>query len=90
MDKKNFLAYYGRGKLFLQKGDYDKAIRDETKALQINPSSGLAYLQRSLAWKNKGRDDRHAADFNQATKFDQRAVYAYIAKHTKEQAAISN
>jgi tetratricopeptide (TPR) repeat protein len=59
-------AYFNRGLAYLQKYQYDQAISDFTKAIEIDPRSASAYNNRGLAWKNKGDYDRAIADYNKA------------------------
>ncbi|HEU4344564.1 MAG TPA: tetratricopeptide repeat protein, partial [Candidatus Binatia bacterium] len=57
---------YSRGNTFLQEGQYDAAIAEFNKALEINPKSALAYYHRGLAYSNKGRHDLAVADYTDA------------------------
>ena len=41
----------GRGNAFSGKKEYDKAIADFTKAIEIDPNYALAYFGRGLAYK---------------------------------------
>src|SRR5262245_27010341 len=50
-----------RGAIYLAIGQYDKAIADQTAAINLNPSTlraALAYGVRSLTYKIKGDLDR--------------------------------
>ncbi|MDR0322316.1 MAG: tetratricopeptide repeat protein [Treponema sp.] len=42
--------YYERGGTYFLKGDYDKAIDDYSKVLQITPEDDTAYNNRGLAY----------------------------------------
>jgi tetratricopeptide (TPR) repeat protein len=57
---------YSRGNTFLQEGQYDAAIGEFNKALEINPKSALTYYHRGLAYSNKGRHDLAVADYTDA------------------------
>jgi tetratricopeptide (TPR) repeat protein len=46
-------AYYGRGNVFLEKRNYDQAIKDYGKAIEFDPQLTEAYSQRELAYKLK-------------------------------------
>ncbi len=48
--------YYNRGLEYQRKGQYDKAISDYTKAIEINPKYAVAYYNRGLAYK---KNDHH-------------------------------
>ena len=51
------IAYYNRGIAWAEKGQYDKAIADYTKAIRRKPDLALAYYNRGNAWLNKGQYD---------------------------------
>ncbi|MCD6490503.1 MAG: tetratricopeptide repeat protein [Thermodesulfobacterium sp.] len=40
------VAYYNRGNAYLNKGEYDLAIKDLTKAIELNPNYAAAYNNR--------------------------------------------
>lgn len=63
-------AYYGRGILYDEKGDYDRAIADYTKAIRIKPDYTDAYNNRGIAYDKKGDHDRAIADYNKALQID--------------------
>ena len=87
------IAYTNRGNAYDDKGAYDQAIQDYTKAIQVNPSYATAYYNRGDAYNNKGEYDQAIQDFNQALRlnpslalaFSDRA-YAYEHKGEYEQA----
>ncbi|HAH32268.1 MAG TPA: hypothetical protein DCL44_08145, partial [Elusimicrobia bacterium] len=47
-------AYFGRGTAYAEKGEYDKAIKDYSKAIAINPKSAVVYTSRGLVYSQKG------------------------------------
>ncbi|MEE8574321.1 MAG: tetratricopeptide repeat protein [Thermodesulfobacteriota bacterium] len=59
-------AYFSRGFLYNFKGEYDSAIIDFDKAIDINPNDGLSYNSRGLSYYNKGETDRAIMDFDKA------------------------
>ena len=48
MNPKYAKAYHNRGLAYLSKAEYDQAVRDFAKAIELNPDSVRAY--NSLAW----------------------------------------
>ena len=57
---------YSGGHSFLQEGQYDAAIAEFNKALEINPKSALTYYYRGLAYSHKGLHDVAVADYTRA------------------------
>ncbi len=39
----------------LKKGQYEMAIKDYDKALELSPNNAQAYINRELVYKKKGR-----------------------------------
>ena len=59
-------AYYNQGVIYSNKGQYDKAIADNTKAVELNPRYAEAYHNRGVAYflkkdYEKAWDDVHKA-----------------------------
>jgi Flp pilus assembly protein TadD len=48
------------------KGQYDKAISDYTKAIEINPRDAVTYTNRGLAYAQKGQFEMACSDFKRA------------------------
>jgi tetratricopeptide (TPR) repeat protein len=70
-------AYNNRGNAYLAKGDFDRAIADYTKAIEIDPKDADAYNNRSYAYHAKGDFDRAIADYTKVIEIDPRAAAAY-------------
>jgi tetratricopeptide (TPR) repeat protein len=47
-------------------GDYDKAIADYTRLIEISPRLALAYYNRGYAYYKKGENAKAEADFKKA------------------------
>jgi tetratricopeptide (TPR) repeat protein len=58
-------AYQGRADVYYVNREYDKAIHDYTKALQIDPAEPRLYLARGKCYQAKGETDCAVADFRQ-------------------------
>jgi mannitol/fructose-specific phosphotransferase system IIA component (Ntr-type)/Flp pilus assembly protein TadD len=58
--------YYERGGTYFLKGDFDSAINDYTKVLQINPEEDTAYNNRGLSYFNIENYEKAVADFSRA------------------------
>jgi tetratricopeptide (TPR) repeat protein len=54
------IAYRNRGIAYEKASDYDRAIADYNKAIELNPQFAETYVDRGVAFSNKGNYD-HAA-----------------------------
>jgi TonB family protein len=57
--------------------DYDRAIQDYSKAIELNPTQAYAYVNRGIAFKEKSEHKRAVADFDMALKIDPGSVFAH-------------
>ena len=71
------VAYYNRGVTYKSKGQYDQAISDFTKALEIIPRFAEAYNNRGNAYAMKGQYDQAISDFTKALEINPRFAGAY-------------
>ena len=71
-------AYNDCGCTHTANGDYDRAITDFTKAIQLDPDFAEAYNNRGDAYIGKGDYDRAIAELNRAIKLKPTLVKAYI------------
>ncbi len=69
--------YYNRGIDRFERGDYDKAISDYSKAIEINPRFAMAYANRGGAYLNKGLYDQAISDSNKAIELNPKLAMAY-------------
>ena len=72
-------AYTNRGVAYHSKDDYELAIRDHNKAVDLNPNYAEAYFNRGGAYKSKGDYDRAIADFTKAA--DLKPNFAGVYNH---------
>ena len=57
-------ALYSRGVLYWREmGQYDSAIQDLTRVLELEPTRTLAYFNRALAYKMQNEPGKATADF---------------------------
>jgi tetratricopeptide (TPR) repeat protein len=66
-----------RGVAKRRKGDYDGAIADCSKAIELDPKYAFAYNSRGAAKDHKGDYDGAIADFSKAIEFDPKYANAY-------------
>ena len=71
------VAYCHRGAAYWRKGDYDKALADESKAIEINPEFADAYMTRGAFFVDTGDYDQAIAETSRAISIDPRNVRAY-------------
>jgi len=65
------------GFFYAEKGDYEKAISDFTKAIELSPENSETYNNRGFAYMNKGYYDEALADFNKAIEINPKYSKAY-------------
>jgi Flp pilus assembly protein TadD len=82
-------AHNNRGNTHADKGQYDQAISEYTKALKMDPRYTEAYYNRGYAYTSKGQSDDAIRDFNKALDLNPKYAKAYhirgIAYATKGQ-----
>lgn len=71
------VAYSERGKIYIKKGDYERAIADFNTFIQLNPNRADAYNDRGVAYGNKRDFDRAIADFDKAIQLNPRLKGAH-------------
>ncbi len=62
--------YCGLGESSFQKGDFDEAISNFDKAIEIDPASSMAYCNRGSAYSRKGDFDKAINDYSATIKLD--------------------
>lgn len=73
-----FHAFYERGLLFGYKGEFDRAIADFTRSLELNPNDPEAYNNRGLTYaRGKNLLDKAIFDFTKAIQIDPGFADAY-------------
>ena len=81
--------FYDRALSHLKKSQYDEAIRELNKAIDIFPRYALAYNDRGVAYLRKQQYDRAISDFTKALDINPKHHYAHhnrgIAHLRKEQ-----
>jgi tetratricopeptide (TPR) repeat protein len=57
-------AYNNRGSAYIELGEYEKAIADYTKSIELDPTNIILYYDRSMAYNRTGEWDKAIADCN--------------------------
>ncbi|MCY7348960.1 MAG: TonB family protein [Pyrinomonadaceae bacterium] len=60
------------------KGDFDLAVSDYTRAIELNPKDAAIYLNRGRAYWNKKSFDLAALDYDKTIELDPKAAAAYF------------
>jgi tetratricopeptide (TPR) repeat protein len=74
--------YYDRGLEYKNSGDIDHAISDFDKAVELDPTIGIAFDARGDAYKSKGELDRAIADFDEAVRLNPKDAFAFSHRGT--------
>lgn len=77
LNPKHVLAYNNRGNAYDNLKEYDKAIEDYDKAIELDPKFAYTYNGRGITYYKKGNYDKAKKDFDYAIKLDPDFSYAY-------------
>ena len=81
-------AHISRGNALADKGDFDGAIAEFSKAIAINPNQPYYYFNRGNVRKDKGDFDGAISDYDKAMSIDANIPEVYdnrgVARHAKE------
>ena len=69
MDPERADAYAGRGLIRHQAGDYEGALADYNKALELNPDDAELYFGRAVLREEQGKADLALSDYDRAIEF---------------------
>lgn len=72
-------AYSNLGYLYLDLGDYGKALWYQTKALQVDPSFANAYYGLAMVYKRQGRTDLARRYWGEYLKREPKGYYSRLA-----------
>jgi len=68
---------YNRGVDNFKIGQYDQAISDFSKAIEINPRFAMAYNHRGIVYDSKGQYDKAISDYTKAIEINPKYAEAY-------------
>jgi tetratricopeptide (TPR) repeat protein len=80
ISSENAEFFFNRGYENNNKGLYDQAIADYTKAIKLDPEDAIAYTNRGLTYDEKGLYDQAIADYTKAIKLDPEDAIAYCGR----------
>ena len=61
----------------MDKGQYDQALFDFTKAIELNPKDADAYINRGFVYDKKGQYDQAISNFTKALEINPKYAEAY-------------
>ena len=64
------MPYNNRGLAWTDKGNYNQAISDFNKAIELNPNCADAYVGRATAYKEFGHRKKAVDDYNNYLKIN--------------------
>jgi tetratricopeptide (TPR) repeat protein len=79
-DPKTGADYNARGLSLHNKGRYDEAIKDFTRALSLGPEKAVYLTHRGMAYNDKKEYGRALSDLNEAIKIDPGLAAAYVCR----------
>ena len=72
-----YMAYNNRGLEYYHKGDFDKAINDYSKVIEIKSTFPPIYNNRGIVYNDMGEYDKAINDYNIAIKLNSKFADAY-------------
>jgi tetratricopeptide (TPR) repeat protein len=79
-------SYVFRGRAFLATGDFDRAISDLNRALELRPKLADALASRATVWVKKREFARALADLDLAISLDGENIQTYYARASVHEA----
>lgn len=73
-----YLSFQKQGDGFLIKGDYDLAIANYAKAIELNPKVAELYFGRAMSYYNKGVYESAISDFTRGLELAPKETIAYL------------
>jgi tetratricopeptide (TPR) repeat protein len=77
LDPNDMRAYFGRGLMHDDNGDYESAIADYTEAIRLDSGFAIPYYNLGNAYFNKGDADSAIANYGRAISVDSNFCSAY-------------
>lgn len=70
-------GYNIRGKVYRSQGDFERAIADYNKGIELDPGLAMTYYNRGNAYQGNGEFNRAILDYNKAIELDPNYFDAY-------------
>ena len=79
-NRQEAIAYYNRGVGCCIVGSYEEAIKDYSKAIELDGKFIPAYYNRGNAYCEKGSYEEAIKDYSKAIELDDKFVHAYYGR----------
>ena len=73
-------AYSNRAAAYIAMGEFEKAVKDCGKAIELQPEFANAYVNRATAFNAKGETNKAVADLTKAIQIDSNQTAAYYIR----------
>ena len=80
LDKRPYLAFYGRAISYDMLGESAKALRDFNSCLALAPEFVFAYYDRAVMLANEKKYAEAIVDYSKALELDEEFVHCYVAR----------
>lgn len=77
LDTKFAQAYFGRSAVYMENEQWELALQDISRVIELAPTDAEAFNQRGLIYFRMGHHERAIKDLNRALELDNRLVVAY-------------
>lgn len=74
LDPNYFMGYFVRALIRADRNEFNKAIKDYTKAIELNLDFADAFYNRGISWQNLDKKDKAFADFDKAIENYEKAI----------------
>lgn len=83
VDSKSDKGFYGIGKAYYMKGEFEKSIKAFDSAIEINPNYAIAYQNRGSAKLEINDKDGCCADWTKCLELGAIQIRPYIEEYCK-------
>jgi tetratricopeptide (TPR) repeat protein len=77
-DPSDDFAWWGRGQAWLDRDEFDNAVKDFTEGIRLDPKRAYFFNSRGVAWMDKKEYDRAIKDLDEAIRLDPELASAWI------------
>jgi tetratricopeptide (TPR) repeat protein/GTPase SAR1 family protein len=79
-DAKDATIYHNQGEVYAGLGEYDRAIANYTRAIELDPKEVSVYSDRGLAYARRKEYQQAIADYTRAIELDPKDVWTYYQR----------